>query len=295
MEARFVLDWTDHVWTEVYSRSQQRWLHCDPCENTCDKPLLYEQGWGKKLTYVLAFSKDEVQDVTWRYSAKHQEVLSRRLLCREGWLVQVVHRLCSQKLRTMTEERRQEMLQRLIVELVELITIKSEVAQALPGRSTGSLAWRRERGELGDEGAAAASLPVQRQYTFRLLQEEKHSEVIHVKYSCARDVYIRESAHEISTGKWYSCASGLGVFRKEEGDWRMAYLAREEDADTGEVSWKFDLTGMDTSGYPRYILFPKIFSFSDYPPTNTSAARCHLFPIFQVKKKKVEANWGALN
>ncbi len=32
-DARYVLDWTDHVWCEVFSESQQRWLHVDPCEN----------------------------------------------------------------------------------------------------------------------------------------------------------------------------------------------------------------------------------------------------------------------
>lgn len=52
---------SDHVWTEIYSLSQRRWLHCDSCENGCDNPLLYEVGWGTKLAYVLAFSKDQVR------------------------------------------------------------------------------------------------------------------------------------------------------------------------------------------------------------------------------------------
>lgn len=128
-----MLDWTDHVWTEVYSEIQKRWLHCDPCENVCDKPLLYEAGWGKKLTYVLAFSKDEVQDVSWRYSAKHAEMLGRRNECRESWLVEVVHRLWKAKEPSNSPERNEEMKRRLLIELVEFMTPKSSDGQNLSG------------------------------------------------------------------------------------------------------------------------------------------------------------------
>ena len=46
-EARWVVDMADHVWVEVWSRSQGRWLHADPCEMACDAPMTYERGWGK--------------------------------------------------------------------------------------------------------------------------------------------------------------------------------------------------------------------------------------------------------
>ncbi|XP_060036425.1 peptide-N(4)-(N-acetyl-beta-glucosaminyl)asparagine amidase isoform X2 [Erinaceus europaeus] len=95
-EARYVWDYTDHVWTEVYSPAQQRWLHCDACEDVCDKPLLYEIGWGKKLSYVIAFSKDEVVDVTWRYSCKHEEVISRRTEVKEEILRETINGLNKQ-------------------------------------------------------------------------------------------------------------------------------------------------------------------------------------------------------
>ncbi|KAG1948791.1 peptide-N(4)-(N-acetyl-beta-glucosaminyl)asparagine amidase [Pimephales promelas] len=149
LEARYIWDSTDHVWTEVYSQSQHRWLHCDPCENTCDKPLLYEVGWGKKLSYILGFSKDQVVDVTWRYSCKHPEVLSRRTQVQETWLLHTINKLNVARQQSLGEERKKQLLQRLLVELVEFISPKTSTSGELGGRVSGSQAWRAARGETG--------------------------------------------------------------------------------------------------------------------------------------------------
>ena len=132
-DARFVLDWTDHVWTEVYSNSQKRWVHCDPCENTCDKPLLYDVGWGKKLTYIIAFSADEVEDVTWRYVSDFKATLARRTECREDWLVQTLFNLDKQNWSAMPESKKQLRLKRKIADLVEFLTPKKADGQNLSG------------------------------------------------------------------------------------------------------------------------------------------------------------------
>lgn len=248
-EARFVMDWTDHVWTEVYSNSQSRWLHCDPCENICDKPLLYESGWGKKLTYVIAVSKDEVQDVTWRYSAKHEEVLCRRNLCREVWLRHTIHNLWKRQLSNLSQERQNELWLRLIGELSEFISIKKD-KENLPGRSTGSVAWRQARGELGS-GANTKSLlntnnSNQNGYVFIPSSKECQSKVIHILYSCSADKYVKKSANNEEHLGWETCSfEQKNMFRKEELDWGMVYLARTEGSTSSQISWKFDLTNTD--------------------------------------------------
>lgn len=89
-DARFVADWTDHVWTECYIHATQRWVHMDSCENAYDTPLLYEGGWGKKLNYVIAVSKDEWVDVTPRYSINKLNTRMRRQLVNEQWLAQML-------------------------------------------------------------------------------------------------------------------------------------------------------------------------------------------------------------
>ena len=57
-DVRYVLDFTDHVWVEAWSDRTGRWIHADGCEGIIDEPHTYERGWGKKLSYVVAFGAE---------------------------------------------------------------------------------------------------------------------------------------------------------------------------------------------------------------------------------------------
>lgn len=237
LEARYIWDSTDHVWTEVYSQSQQRWLHCDPCENTCDKPLLYEVGWGKKLSYILAFSKDQVVDVTWRYSCKHSEVLSRRSQVSEMWLLHTLNNLNASRQQSLGPERKKQLLERLLVELVEFISPKTPKSGELGGRISGSLAWRAARGETG----ASKTKGDADECVFIPLESEKQKKLFHISYNVAKDCYFRLSNGSETIPGWQRGVwRKENVFRKEEHDWQMVYLARTEGSSSGKISWKFD-------------------------------------------------------
>ena len=241
LEARYVVDWGDHVWTEVYSAAQRRWIHADPCENVCDEPLLYESGWGKKISYVIAYSTDDVQDVTWRYTANAADVLTRRTACHEAWLAKTIVELRKNiwqerlKSNTMTTARLRVLEERTAVELVELMMERKPGGTNLPGRTSGSESWRRARGELGTKAAVAS-------YVIVPTETEVNSRVLELRYSCVNDEYLRVSDNESVTRCWNSLINeAVTVFRKEEHDWKMVYLARQEGTEFGKVVWKFDL------------------------------------------------------
>lgn len=165
LEARLASDWTDHVWTEVYSESLGRWLHCDSCENAMDAPLMYESGWGKKLTYVISCARDEVVDVTWRYTKKKEEVLGRRNLVSEGWLQSAVTALDRKQrigrkvvnaTRAAAIESRRKVEMKQLADGPDALDRNKEAENC--GRISGSVVWRRSRNELGSGAAQENAL-----------------------------------------------------------------------------------------------------------------------------------------
>jgi len=255
LDARYVVDWADHVWTEVYSVAGRRWLHADPCENVCDEPLLYESGWGKKISYVIAYSTDDVQDVTWRYTAQPSTVLGRRTACREAWLVRTIvdlrRNIQQQRLsaNAITPARLLTLEERTVIELVELMIDNKSAKDNLPGRTTGSEEWRRARGELGTSLATDS-------HTIVPSETEVENGVLELKYSCARDEYLRVSDNETVVSGWQNLVhEAAAVFRKVEHDWKMTYLARSEGADIGKVVWSFDVGSRNNLSIDRVEIF----------------------------------------
>ncbi|CAM9205633.1 unnamed protein product, partial [Ectocarpus fasciculatus] len=86
IDALYTMDWTDHVWVEVWIPSLGRYVHADSCERALDSPLVYETGWNKKLLYVVSFSRHSVVDTTTRYTRKYDEVLLRRAELSESFI-----------------------------------------------------------------------------------------------------------------------------------------------------------------------------------------------------------------
>lgn len=148
-EARYVLDVTDHVWTEVYSEHFQRWLHCDSCEDQLDCPLTYEVGWGKQLSYIFSVSHEEIVDSARRYTQNWDEMRSRRQEVNEQWLSTTIAQMNQSIQRALPRSRVELLLSRAKTEQEELARGRVATSGEAQGRVSGSAEWKSQRSEDG--------------------------------------------------------------------------------------------------------------------------------------------------
>jgi thiol-disulfide isomerase/thioredoxin len=167
-DTRYILDFTDHVWVEVWSVRQQRWLHADSCEGLIDRPSMYEQGWGKQLSYVVGATQDSVVDVTKRYTRKffteefqtrrrefspNEEMSDRVFLQMNGTLRQAImsSNNVANKGRVEELDKRGKMEEKFFTTTVQSSGVWD--SDYREGRISGSLAWKAARRELGENNS----------------------------------------------------------------------------------------------------------------------------------------------
>ena len=202
----------------------------------------------------MALSKDDIVDVTWRYTLRdkdllytslRKEVLAKRTLVPESWLVDVCVKATQELQGGVAGERATLLLKRRCAELVESVSPRATVTKTEEqGRVSGSAEWRKARGEDGKKKSNS--------HVFRPTEENVRStsKKMRVRYFPATDSYTTSlddtiTAADNITGWERGVEHVENIHRKEEHDWNKVYLARTEGSDSGRVQWCVDVSNTE--------------------------------------------------
>lgn len=125
-----------------------RWVHLDSCENARDQHLLYDVGWGKKQSYILAFSTEGAQDVSRAYIKDFEAALSRRNRTSESDLEKALEEVTKRRRAGLSAERLKQ-LEEEDKGQSRFIRGEKDEDEALPARQSGTAEWKAARGEDG--------------------------------------------------------------------------------------------------------------------------------------------------
>ena len=161
-KVRLINNFEDHVWNEFYNEEEERWIHLDSCEEAYDTPLVYEQGWGRVMTFILGMSDDGLVEVTPRYVKDWKIIHERRSEKMEIKLRNILEEVnkkmglgISPEEKKNIENRRKNEIktfeEKIKKDLGEYITNSDNISKIKDeekiGRQSGSLEWRKKRGE----------------------------------------------------------------------------------------------------------------------------------------------------
>ena len=160
-KTRLVNNYEDHVWDEYYNEEEKRWIHIDPCEEAYDTPLVYEQGWGRVMTFIVGLSDDGLVEVTPRYVKDWKIVNERRSEKMVNKLKNIMDEINKKMEIGISEEEKEKRKERRKNEIEsfekkinndlygeeKIDTDKIKDGEKL-GRQSGSLEWRKNRGEI---------------------------------------------------------------------------------------------------------------------------------------------------
>lgn len=172
LETRYILDCTDHVWTEVRigdcGGDGDGWCMVDSCEGVLDENSMYEAGWGKQLSCIVAVSLHQVVDVTPKYTRlwNDADFVARRraVTSSEESGIRILQHI-NQRLLLQLSPKEQEQLTRRSAR--EATLLQHEMRQTFwdhqygRGRISGSLTWKVSRHEAGKDSSAQDDPPPQ--------------------------------------------------------------------------------------------------------------------------------------